>query len=91
MNIVSMLCSVSVPVTIILSIVMLAIGCGAGIGVYMVVINKKSKSAKIEADKILQEAHAQADKIKKEQVETTNKELSILKSTFEQENKERRE
>jgi len=91
MNIVSMLCSVSVPVTIILSIVMLAIGGGAGIGVYMVVINKKTKSAKIEADKILQDAHAQAEKIKKEQVEITNKEISILKSTFEQENKERRE
>ncbi len=86
----SMLC-VSTPVVWILSIVMLAIGVGAGIGVYAVVINKKSKSSKVKADKILEEARAQAEKIKKEQVEQTNKEINILKSTFEQENKERRE
>ena len=36
-----MLCSVSIPVTIILSFVMLAIGVGSGIGVYVVVMNKK--------------------------------------------------
>ena len=93
MNIVnlSLLCSVSIPVTIILSIVMLAIGGGAGIGVFTVVMNKKSKSANQKADKILADAHAQAEKIKKEQVELTNKEINLLKSTFEQENKERRE
>ena len=45
----------------------------------MVVINKKTKSAKIEADKILQDAHAQAEKIKKEQVELTNKEINLSK------------
>ena len=93
MNIVNLglLCSVSVPVTIILSIIMLAIGGGAGIGVYAVVVNKKSKLAKAKADKILEDAHAQAEKIKNEQVEQTNKEINLLKSTFEQENKERRE
>jgi len=93
MNIVNLglLCSVSVPVTIILSIVMLAIGSGAGIGVFVVVINKRSKSVTVKADKILADARAQAEKIKKEQVEQTNKEINILKSTFEQENKERRE
>ena len=93
MNIVnlSLLCSVSVPVTIILSIVMLAIGGGAGIGIFTVVMNKRSKSVTVKADKILADAHAQAEKIKKEQVEQTNKEINLLKSTFEQENKERRE
>ncbi|MBR2969712.1 MAG: ribonuclease Y [Clostridia bacterium] len=94
MNIVnfSTLCaSVPVAVPIILSIIMLAVGVGAGYGVYAIVMNKKSKSAKMESDRILAEAHAQAEKIKKEQVELTNKEISILKSTFEQENKERRE
>ena len=94
MNIVSFstLCvSVPVVVPIILSIIMLAVGVGAGYGVYAVVRNNKSKSAKIESDRILEEAHAQAEKIKKEQVEQTNKEINILKSTFEQENKERRE
>lgn len=87
----SLLCSVSVAVSVILSVVMLAIGIGAGVGVYAVVMNKKSKSAKIKADKILEDAYTQAEKIKKEQVEQTNKEINILKSTFEQENKERRE
>ena len=93
MNIVNMslLCSVSVPVTIILSIVMLAIGGGASVGIYMVVVNKKTKLANQKADKILADAHAQAEKIKNEQVEQTNKEINLLKSTFEQENKERRE
>lgn len=86
----SLLC-VSTPVVWILSIVMLAVGLGAGIGIYAAVINNKSKSAKLKADKILEEARTQAEKIKKEQVEQTNKEINILKSTFEQENKERRE
>ena len=86
----SLLC-VTAPVTIILSIVMLAIGVGSGIGVFTVVMNKKSKNASLKADKILADAHAQAEKIKKEQVELTNKEINLLKSTFEQENKERRE
>ncbi len=92
MNIVNMsLLCVSVPVTIILSIVMLAIGGGAGVGVLMVVMNNKSKSANVKADKILAEARAKAEEIKKQQVEQTNKEINLLKSTFEMENKERRE
>ena len=86
----SLLC-VSVPVTIILSFVMTAIGVGAGIGAYAVVMNKKSRSANIKADKILAEARAQAEQIKKQQVEQTNKEIDLLKSAFEMENKERRE
>ncbi len=85
MNIVSlsMLC-VSTPVTVILSIIMLIIGGGVGLGVTTIIINKKNKSAKIKADKILNDAYTQAEKIKKEQVDQTNKEISILKSTFEQ-------
>jgi len=57
-------------------------------------INSKSsgiKSNNNKADKILQDAYAQAEKIKNEQVAQTTKEINILKSTFEQENKERRE
>ncbi len=87
----SLLCSVSPALTVVLSIIMLAVGVGAGVGIYAAVIYKKSKNNKIKADKILEDAYAQAEKIKKEQVEQTNKEISILKSTFEQENKERRE
>lgn len=87
----SLLCSVSVTLTVILSIVMLAIGVGAGFGIYAVVIYKKNKSASIKADKILNDAYAQAEKIKKEQVDQTNKEISILKSTFEEESRVRRE
>ncbi len=93
MNIVntSLLCGVSVAVSVVLSIIMLIVGVGAGIGTYVVVINKKTKSAKINADKVLQDAYSQAEKIKKEQMEQANKEINILKSAFEQENKERRE
>ncbi len=87
----SLLCSVSVTLSVVLSIIMLAIGVGAGVGVYAVVVNKKSKSAGLKADKILNDAYAQAEKIKKEQVEQTNKEINLLKSTFEEENKVRRE
>ncbi|MBE7076842.1 MAG: ribonuclease Y [Clostridiales bacterium] len=86
----SMLC-VSVPVTIIVSIITLAVGCGAGVGVFTFVSRAKANSAKNEAEKILKDARIQAEKIKNEQVESTNKEISLLKSTFEQENKERRE
>lgn len=77
--------------TVILCIVACAIGSGAGIGIFIVVKNKKSKSANDKAEKIINDAHAQADKIRKEQIEQTNKEINLLKSTFEQENKERRE
>ena len=82
---------VSGPITAILSIVMLAVGIGAGCGIYAVVTYKKSKLNSNKADKILQDAYAQAEKIKNEQVAQTTKEINILKSTFEQENKERRE
>lgn len=78
-------------ITIILCIVMFAIGSGAGIGVYIVVKNKKSKATAVKAEKILEDARIQAEKIRKEQIEQTNKEINLLKSTFEQENKERRE
>ncbi len=88
----STLCaSVPIAVPIVLSIIMLAVGVGAGFGVYTIVMNKRSKSATVESKKILEEAHAQAEKIKKEQVEQTNREINILKSTFEEENKQRRE
>ncbi len=93
MNIVnlSLLCSVSAPIAVVLSIVMLAVGVGGGYALTLVVINKKSKSAGARADKILEEARTQAEKIKREQVAQTTKEIEILKATFEQENKERRE
>ena len=73
----SLLC-VSTPVTIILSIVMLAIGSGAGIGTFTIVMNKKSKLDSQKAYKILADDHAQAEKIKKDQVDLTNKEISLL-------------
>ena len=86
-----LLCAVSPAIVIVLSVVMLAVGVGSGIGLYMVVMNKKTKYASKNADKILAEAREQAEKIKQEQVALTNKEIDLLKSTFEQENKERRE
>ena len=81
----------NIAITIVLCIVACAIGSGAGIGIFAAVRNKKSKTANDRADKIIKEAHNQADKIRKEQIEQANKEISLLKSTFEQENKERRE
>ena len=86
-----LLCSVGTGLVVLFITMALAIGGGVGYAVTKVVINKKSKSANAKAEKILQDAHAQAEKIKKEQVEITNKEINLLKSTFEQENKERRE
>ena len=86
----SLLC-VSAPITAVLLIIMLAIGVGAGFGINTIVVYKKSKSKQDKADKILQDAYAQAEKIKNEQVAQTTKEIDILKSTFEQENKARRE
>ena len=91
MNLTLMLLSVSPALAVVLSIIMLAVGGGIGVGVTAVVINKKTKSARASADKILEEARVQADKIKNEQVEQTSKEIDMLKSTFERENKERRE
>ena len=62
----SMLCAgVPVAVPIILSIVMLAVGGGAGIFTYATVINKKSKSAKSEAEKILSNAKNENDRMVK--------------------------
>ena len=69
MNLTNMLLSVSPALTIILSIIMLAIGGGAGFGITSVVVNKKTKSARANADKILEDARLQAEKIKKDQVE----------------------
>lgn len=91
MNLTLMLLSVSPALAVVLSIIMLAVGGGIGVGVTAVVINKKTKSARASADKILEEARVQADKIKNEQVKQTSKEIDMLKSTFERENKERRE
>ena len=86
-----MLLSVSPALVVVLSIIMLAVGGGLGFGITAIVINKKTKSARANADKIVEEARNQANKIKQEQIEQANKEINLLKSTFEQENRERRE
>lgn len=91
MNLTSMLLSVSPALTVILSIIMLIVGGGAGVGLTSWLINKKTKSARANADKIIEDARVQAEKIKREQVEQTNREIESIKSTFERENKERRE
>ncbi len=86
-----MLCDVHISIVLILSFVMLAVGGVASFFITRTVINKKSESATKRADKIVEDARLQAEKIKHEQVEQTTKEINLLKSTFEQENKERRE
>ncbi len=91
MNLTAMLLTVSPALTVILSIIMFVVGAGAGVGLTAWIINKKTKNARANADKIIEEARVQADRIKKEQVEQTNKEIDTIKSTFERENRERRE
>ena len=58
----------SIALTIVLCVVACAIGSGAGIGIFIAVKNKKSKSANDRAEKIINDARAQADKIRKEQI-----------------------
>ena len=88
---ISTFCAISVPVFVIVMIVMLAVGIIAGIVINIVISNKKLNNTKNQATKILEDAYAQAKSIKLEQVNKTNEEINILKSSFERENQERRE
>ena len=78
--------------TIVISVILaLGVGVGAGFVLNKVLYNKKVESSKAQANKILEDAYAQAKIIKQQQLKQTNDEISLLKSTFEEENRQRRE
>ena len=69
----------------------LAIGGVGGYFLNRVIVSKKVQNSKDQANKILEDAYAQAKNIKQQNIKQTNDEISILKSTFEEENRQRRE
>ena len=78
--------------TIVISVVVaLGVGAGAGFVLNKVLYNKKVENSKAQANKILEDAYAQAKNIKQQQLKQTTDEINLLKSTFEAENRERRE
>ncbi len=78
--------------TIVISVIVaLGVGAGAGFVLNKVLYNKKVESSKAQANKILEDAYAQAKNIKQQQLKQTTDEINLLKSTFEAENRERRE
>ena len=83
--------SVSSILAIILPIIALAIGGVGGYFLNRVIVSKKVQNSKDQANKILEDAYAQAKNIKQQNIKQTNDEISILKSTFEEENRQRRE
>lgn len=78
--------------TIVISVILsLGVGVGAGFVLNKVLYSKKVDNSKAQANKILEDAYAQAKTIKQQQLKQTNDEISLLKSTFEEENRQRRE
>jgi len=76
---------------IVLTIVALVVGVAGGYGLNYFISKKKIQNSKEQANKILEDAYAQAKNIKQQNLKQTNDEISLLKSTFEAENRERRE
>ena len=82
---------VSSILVIVLTIVALLVGVAGGYGLNYFISKKKVQNSKDQANKILEDAYAQAKNIKQQNLKQTNDEISLLKSTFEAENRERRE
>lgn len=82
---------VSSILVVVLSIVALLVGVAGGYGLNYFISKKKVQNSKEQANKILEDAYAQAKNIKQQNLKQTNDEISLLKSTFEAENRERRE
>jgi len=82
---------VSSILVIVLTIVALVVGVAGGYGLNYFISKKKIQNSKEQANKILEDAYAQAKNIKQQNLKQTNDEISLLKSTFEAENRERRE
>lgn len=83
--------TVSIVLAIVIGIIALVAGGAVGFILKNILQANKIKTAKITAAKILEDAYAQAKNAKKEQIQHTTDEINLLKSAFEQENKERRE
>ncbi|MBQ8430499.1 MAG: ribonuclease Y [Clostridia bacterium] len=83
--------SISSILAIVLPIIALAVGFGGGYFLTRFIDNKKLKNNKEQANKILEDAYAQAKNIKQQNLKQTNDEILLLKSTFEEENRQRRE
>lgn len=81
----------SILVVILPTIIALILGCIGGYFLNRVIVGKKLQNSKDEANKILEDAYAQAKNIKQQNIKQTNDEIGILKSTFEEENRQRRE
>ena len=78
--------------TIVISVIVaLGVGAGAGFVLNKFLYGKKIEGSKAQANKILEDAYAQAKNIKQQQLKQTTDEINLLKSTFEAENRERRE
>lgn len=89
---INMMCAnVSSILVVILPIIALILGCVGGYFLNRVIVGKKLQNSKDEANKILEDAYAQAKNIKQQNIKQTNDEIGILKSTFEEENRQRRE
>lgn len=88
---INMMCAVSSILVVILPILALILGCAGGYFLNRVIVGKKVQDSKDQANKILEDAYAQAKNIKQQNIKQTNDEISILKSTFEEENRQRRE
>ena len=90
---ISMLGAVRVSLILAIVLITLALIIGVGGGYYLnhILVNKKIQKSKEQANKILEDAYAQAKNIKQQNLKQTNDEISILKSAFEEENRERRE
>ena len=82
---------VSSILVVVLSIVALIVGVAGGYVLNYFISKKKLQNSKEQANKILEDAYAQAKNIKQQNIKQTNDEISLLKSTFEAENRERRE
>lgn len=83
--------SVSLILAIVIACVTLIIGGLSGFFIKNFISKSKIDNAKQNAAKILEDAYAQAKNIKKDNLQQTTDEINLLKSTFEQENKDRRE
>lgn len=90
-NLGMLMANVSSILAVVLPIIALAIGGAGGYFLNRVIVSKKIQNSKDQANKILEDAYAQAKNIKQQNIKQTNDEIGILKSAFEEENRQRRE
>ncbi|MCL2556540.1 MAG: ribonuclease Y [Firmicutes bacterium] len=84
-----LLANVTLILAIVLPIVALALGAFVGIIVFRIIKNKKDESIKTDANKILQEAIADAKRLRKEAALEAKEEILKDRTEFEKEMKDR--